>query len=466
MSELSIKIAEYEININDPWADDKLGRKECGAMLTSLLVGQTTALTVSVNGEWGSGKTFMLKRWQQQLVKEEYKAIYFNAWEDDFMCNPLVAIIGQLWVHLKEPDLSECVKSLKESAGTFFKQTVFNALSTATGGVVSLSEEQLKSAADKCIDNYSEQNITRQELRTRLSDLARKIKAKTNHPLVFIIDELDRCRPTFAIETLERIKHLFDIDHVVFVLGIDRKQLGESIKSVYGNIDIENYLHRFVDLDFLIPLPNKQKYFSSLWEKHQIPSYLSELTVSEGSDGINKVAVIFKNCFCELLVVHNFMLREMEQCLKTFTIFLRARKGINNEAVMYLFPALIVLKAKGKEVYKQYTQGKITNKELLDTLLPAKNHADSNDATINMVAVILLSLSGDKERAAVDSLISSLLLRPINESSQNTPKWIHELSREERTRLYQRIQSARGLMGIKGTVKTISRFIDFAVPEE
>ena len=67
--------------------------------------------------------------------------------------------------------------------------------------------------------------------------------------MVFIIDELDRCRPTFAIELLERVKHIFDVPNIVFVFGINREELTKSLRSVYGEIEAEEYLRRFFDME-------------------------------------------------------------------------------------------------------------------------------------------------------------------------------------------------------------------------
>ena len=76
---------------------------------------------------------------------------------------------------------------------------------------------------------------------------------ETKQPLVFIIDELDRCRPTFSIELLERVKHIFDIPGIVFVFGINRDELCHSIKSVYGEIESGIYLRRFFDVSLSLP---------------------------------------------------------------------------------------------------------------------------------------------------------------------------------------------------------------------
>ena len=104
---LALKLVEPEVSAHDPWGDDVLGRKEMAARLTNLIGNQSLPLTISIHGAWGTGKTFMLKRWQQDLQTQEFSAIYFNAWEDDFCDDPLLAILAQLADHFKEDRLKK-----------------------------------------------------------------------------------------------------------------------------------------------------------------------------------------------------------------------------------------------------------------------------------------------------------------------------------------------------------------------
>ena len=91
---LQLKLPEPEIQEDNPWADDALKRSEVAEKLTNLITGQSDPFVISLHGQWGTGKTFLLKRWQKQLENDGFRAIYFNAWEDDFCDDPLVAIIG------------------------------------------------------------------------------------------------------------------------------------------------------------------------------------------------------------------------------------------------------------------------------------------------------------------------------------------------------------------------------------
>ena len=90
------KYPEPDISWEQPWQDDELGREQIAERLTKLIRNQYEPFIVSIDGQWGSGKTFLLKRWQRDLENDGFRAIYYNAWEDDFCDDPLLAIIGQL----------------------------------------------------------------------------------------------------------------------------------------------------------------------------------------------------------------------------------------------------------------------------------------------------------------------------------------------------------------------------------
>ncbi|HJJ54051.1 MAG TPA: P-loop NTPase fold protein [Methanocorpusculum sp.] len=90
-------------------------------------------------------------------------------------------------------------------------------------------------------------------------DLVNKF-ASEDKPLLIFVDELDGCRPTFAIEMLEAVKHFFDLENVIFVFSMDIGQLSCSIRTIYGEIDCVGYLQRFFDYQIRLPSPNLREY--------------------------------------------------------------------------------------------------------------------------------------------------------------------------------------------------------------
>ena len=249
----ALKFTEPEIDANNLWSDDRLDRKKIAARLTKIISGQNEPFVISLDGRWGTGKTFLLKRWQQELVKDKFQAIYFNAWEDDFCDDPLLAIIGQLSAHF-----DDC--KFKDRAAKIAGLVVELLTKQLTGTAISLKDIKPESL----LDGYHEQRRTKKEMKTQIAALACQVKQESDQPLVFIIDELDRCRPTFAIELLERVKHIFDVPNAVFVFGINRRELSKSLKSVYGEIDTGIYLRRFFDMEFTLRTPT-QRNSAPIW---------------------------------------------------------------------------------------------------------------------------------------------------------------------------------------------------------
>ena len=213
---LPFKLSEPEIQEENPWADDELKRSDVAENLTKLISGQSDPFVISLHGDWGTGKTFLLKRWQKQLEKDGFLAIYFNAWEDDFCDDPFVAIIGQLSDFLKRERIKDFDDKIKEAAKSLLIQGSLSILHKVSGLKLG---EILEELTDNTLAEYSLQAEKKNELKTALQELSGKVKADTKQPLVFIIDELDRCRPTFAIELLERVKHIFDIPDMVLYLA-------------------------------------------------------------------------------------------------------------------------------------------------------------------------------------------------------------------------------------------------------
>ena len=354
---MQIKQHEPEIETNDIWKDDKLDVKKFAERLTSLLQGQTEPLTIALNGAWGSGKTFLLKRWREDLKKQGRTAIYFNAWEDDHLDDPLVAIIGQLWMELQNGSFKEVCAAVKQASQPLIGKIGLNFLKKLVEMIpgidlTGVEKKDLETASEAAYDDYLDLTNARNDLRRRLQELADKVYGEDSFPLIFIVDELDRCRPTFAISVLERIKHLFNIQHIVFVLGIDREQLGVSIQSVYGGIDVDNYLHRFIDLEFGLQVARQEQFIDVLWEKYQIDKFLSIKTEEENNALKKKEGGLFKQMFNAISKYHHFSLREIEQSIKVFAMVQNTISECH-----YIWPEMLVLllviKLRFRNLYKE-----------------------------------------------------------------------------------------------------------------
>ncbi len=361
----NLKAQSLTVDPSNVWKDDVLKRKAVAKALTDIIADETNPLVISLNGGWGTGKTFFLERWQKDLETQGYQALYFNAWTDDFLGDPFIAILGQLWERLKGSDFRESVESLKQCAGALLKKTIFNGLSTVTGGIVNISEDELTSVAEKAVSSYGEQTAHREEFRSRLKVLSRSVREKTHHPLIFIIDELDRCRPTFAIELLERVKHIFDTENIVFVFGVDRKQLGQSIRAVYGSIDVDAYLARFFDIDFTLQTPDTKVFCDVLMSRHGLHDYLKDRDSEAKGTIHSEESQVFINLFSQLSYRLGLTLRDCEHCIRHFVIVL-SNVPPNYRMFPDIISLLILLRYKQHSLYADFISKVIPAVSLID----------------------------------------------------------------------------------------------------
>ncbi|MCQ2352267.1 MAG: KAP family NTPase [Victivallaceae bacterium] len=419
MNHPQIKYNDPEIDLQNPWIDDGLNRQEAANFLTNLLSKQEGSLTVCVNGAWGSGKTFMLRRWRQDLENQGFNAIYFNAWEDDFLDDPLIAIIGQLQQSLTKNQTNGFCQKLKKSILPIAMDVITSVARNRTGvDVKNITEKNWKSTSERALANYAKLIELRENLKKHLKELVDDNpvvpeNSSDNHlPLFFIIDELDRCRPSFAIEVLERIKHLFQIPHIIFVLGIDRKQLGKSIQAVYGNIDVDNYLHRFIDLDFCMSQCNSEAFFNVLWKRYGIADYLREKAQQGNSNNldINEGETFHQICQ-NLFLWHHFSLREIEQALKMYVLVLTTTEP-HYFSWPLLAPVLIFLKIRNAELYENYLTNACTVADVVNAVIPQSQIGDDDWAYRIIPAAIYASRSSShpqtEEEYAINSLIQDI----------------------------------------------------------
>ena len=360
MSENEKKILDLSVSMPteqepqaDIWGDDALGREKFAGDLTRIVknAAEHKSFTLSLHGDWGTGKTYLLQRWQKQLQKEGRQAVYFNAWEDDFQADPLTAIVGQLWKEIKKGDFAEIGESLKSLVGHLGKKVL---------GVAGATKEDFQSPAERTVDEYLAVREKLDGLKERLEKLAKAVKDSTGFSLVFIVDELDRCRPTFAIEVLERVKHLFNAPNIVFVFGINKTELQKSIQSAYGDINAEDYLRRFFDIGLTLPPADTAAYCRHLLMQYDLWSAISQVGKMPFTGGTGEWDGAVRDMPNRMVGHMEFSLREVEHVVRLFRFAVNARiaseQSFGREG-WYVF-LLILLKIKKPALYAKFAAGK------------------------------------------------------------------------------------------------------------
>lgn len=275
---MRLKPKEIVITKEEPFKEDLLNRKQYADVLTQIVKNTEGGFTLSINADWGYGKTTFIKMWEKILQNEGYQTIYFNAWETDFVADPMMALIDGLRNGFEAKDLpSEHLQKVKAFWKTASKLVQLVPQYRIIGEIAEALQEGIGDCTE---DNDELQKCTSIKqlvyaFRKQLSDFAKTIDQEKQ--LIVFVDELDRCRPDYAVQMLERIKHFFTIDNIIFVLSVDKKVLCKSIKAVYGGleIDTEAYLRRFIDLEFDLPEPNISDFIEAQFENRDIGRYFT-----------------------------------------------------------------------------------------------------------------------------------------------------------------------------------------------
>lgn len=278
------KLGEPSINPKDPWADDVLDRRQFGQTLVSMISSVAQPFVISVKGEWGSGKSVFLRRLRHDLegASTRIPVVHVDAWKSDHYEDPIYALISAVDARLDAhradsaskldnatrisrelfESAAKVVAPLMKVAGAAIDMTTGGAASHLIGGLGDLGEALL-AANDEKTDAQARFTKALTEARDEL--LGRETepvpRPLAEKKIVIVIDELDRCRPDYAIKLLERVKHFFEIPGIVFVIAVDGKNLHHAVNTLYGPaVESEVYLRKFFDIEMYLPRPSMKSF--------------------------------------------------------------------------------------------------------------------------------------------------------------------------------------------------------------
>jgi len=303
MKILATPVYQRGLDAADPFARDAFNREIIARNLTRLFRASSDGLVISIDAKWGEGKTSFIRFWELLLSQEnDFIPIYYDAFRHDFASDPFVSIAaaihgalssrirGQIRERATKAELLQLKKASKALAIDLAKMTAGLAVASLSGGLVrstslldwlkkafeKLSFGTLEVNAEEQFETYLRSQDSVHEYQLRLREILSPGKSDEQRKIVFFIDELDRCRPGFAVEILERVKHLFNVPNVFFVLSMNREQLLKTIGSVYG-IDPQDasiYLQKFVDFETRLPSLAEEALVSS---EGMLKSYLQDV---------------------------------------------------------------------------------------------------------------------------------------------------------------------------------------------
>jgi hypothetical protein len=352
--------------------------------------------------------------WKQHLDNNDFKTLYFNAWENDFEQDILVALISEL-NELKTSKNEELFKKVINKAVPLSKSLALGLLKTQIEKHVGneFVKEFINKTSSTVADGLQEQieiYTNKKKGIIEFKELLQKFVSQTTEskPVVFIIDELDRCRPNYAVELLEQLTHLFSGPGIVFVLSIDKVQLGNAVRGVYGSdlIDSNESLRRFFDVEYSIPEPDTKLFCNYLYDYFQFDEFLSNQArlkypelQHDKSDFIDFSVVLFK--------YGKLPLRVQEKILAHARLSLSQFKP-NLYLIPSLFVLLIYLKIKHKNIYDSIKNLNYSLQSLIDnieSILPQNISEDNLRMFLYTEARLLKAYNNAKEFHLREQLI-------------------------------------------------------------
>lgn len=247
-------------------AKDLLGRNDFILEFDQLIkierqLAPGSSLVLCLDATFGAGKTWFVHKYKEHLenLKDDAapKVVIINAWELDYCAEPIVAIveaISELFPEDKDKAdiLDKCdwfVSAIAASGREMLKNTIgldLKAGEDSYGKRKAATRSRVLPATELMRTARESMRRLRASIQTHVEDFKR--------PIYVIIDELDRCRPDYAISYLETIKHLFTVEGVVFILAADRDQLSSAAKAVFGSeLNFDEYFRKFVHRTVRLP---------------------------------------------------------------------------------------------------------------------------------------------------------------------------------------------------------------------
>lgn len=414
---MRLKHIEPSVESGNPFKNCSTGREGIGETLTSIVHSIDLGGTIALTGGWGSGKTTFLRMWKQSLEDKHYPVVLLNAWETEWAEDPLIAVIACIRRSCGQKealdDLLCIAKEFVQQPRQMIRSIVKASIDNHIGDVSQSIEEQTGQAFEKAVTSFDGKEKSMVSLKENLEKLAWNVNQESSDekPLVFIIDELDRCRPDYAVRMLEILKHFFVVKNIVFVCAVDKKHLEDSICGFYGSekIKASEYLRRFFDLEISLPLPDYTKFCEHLYDYYELNVFF-ESEKRQAYPIFKKNAEDFKWFLSSLGIKKGLSLRQLERITAFTKLSLR-----NMPAGTYYYPILSLfvtyLRFFDYQFYTALREHKWTCQKILDEfqtrylkLLDTKpdpyDPRSDHQAMIFLIGKLIVSYNNDSRAKA------------------------------------------------------------------
>lgn len=315
---------------------DEYQRKAVALRLEKLLDSSIDISPIVIDGNWGTGKTeFSLKLCHYLSQKnEERLVIYIDAFKEDHCEDPLLSITAAIANALPESEKEELIKkaipaikfgvktALKAGAGWILRQEADKLTDEFQQAIKDTSNAAIDGTIENLISEHMNSESNLKALNAKLRELSEKRK------IILIIDELDRCRPNFAVELLEKVKHIFEAPNVKFILITNLTQLKASINHIYGlSVNSQSYLDKFIKYTIRLPETFNHDGYSA----HHT-SYSHWHGLIENNEVTRPIHGVLERQIEEILSIRMLSLREIETLHRNLEVYqLLTEKSLGNQ---------------------------------------------------------------------------------------------------------------------------------------
>lgn len=331
---------------------DEFNRKPIAENIIRLLTSPIDLSPMVIDGGWGTGKTEFCQKLIRLMQQQhpDYQPIYIDAFRSDHSGEPLLALLAEIIKSCTPEDtdgqqserkrltreISKLVKfGIKTGANAlshyFLKQSVDdlaeefqqitsdeqeakNVAETVTDVAAKITDYTIDATVEALLKEQIEAEKNLEMLKACLTELA------VDKPIILFIDELDRCRPDYAVDMLEVIKHVFDIENVKVVLVTNTKQLHAAINHRYGaEVDAQKYLDKFLKYSFALPekvVAQTEQY--RVWVSIH---HFKQLIKGRDIGGVLFSGYRVMECINEMIKRNNLSLRETERLVRFLEIY-------------------------------------------------------------------------------------------------------------------------------------------------
>ncbi|EGR2045797.1 hypothetical protein CGG85_22505 [Vibrio parahaemolyticus] len=359
------------------------GRGEFAQNLTNIFLNTDDGFVLAIDASWGEGKTAFIHQLIHDLNEtDQLIPIYYDAFSNDFSSDTFLSIGATIAYEVdkhfakagKCSSTSKQIEHLKSvtksTAVELIKLGTNLGLKSLTAGIIQsqdlekLATNAFSSATFGTLElDLNEKFKAYENAKTSIESYINALESvcENNEKVIFFIDELDRCRPNFAVEVLEKVKHLFPAKNVIFVISYNKSQLSKIISNVYGvdQEDSNKYLEKFIHIEANLPTTDSEQSLNSYEELFD--SFMGEFDIVTDYDD-DKLKSL-KQMFVSLCSLPHFRLnsREIERSFSYVSFCFAAlpkNKGI--ELFEYFLPAAMI-KVKNRRLFDMIKNGKFNS---------------------------------------------------------------------------------------------------------